>query len=61
MPEYRAYLMNGDRIDGPPYVLVADDDGSAIALAWSLVRQRDIELWHLNRFVIRLSATTDPA
>jgi hypothetical protein len=61
MPEYRAYLMDGDHIDGPPYVLVADDDGSAIALAWSLVRQNDIELWHLDRFVIRLFPPADPA
>lgn len=46
--------MNGDHVDGPPHVLVADDDGSAIALARELVRHRDMELWQLDRFVIRL-------
>jgi hypothetical protein len=59
MPQYRAYQMSGDRIAGPPYHLIADDDGAAIAQARDLVTSRcDIELWQLDRFVIRLPRTS---
>jgi hypothetical protein len=62
MPQYRAFQMNGDRIAGPPYNLIADDDGAAVALARELVTSRcDIELWQLERFVIRLPRTDGPS
>jgi hypothetical protein len=51
--------MSGDRIAGPPYHLIADDDAAAIAQARDLVTSRcDIELWQLDRFVIRLPRTS---
>ncbi len=55
MPQYRAYLMNGDHTAGAPYVMIADDDEAAIAQARELVTsQYDVELWGLARLVIRI-------
>ncbi len=61
MPEYRAYVISDDHIDGPPYVLIADDDETAIGLARKLVKKWDIELWQADRLVIRLSPRAGPA
>jgi len=58
MPQYRAFLMNNHHTVGPPYELTCDDDEYAIAQARALVRDRDIELWQLDRLVIRLPRRT---
>ena len=50
--------MNNHHTVGPPYELTCDDDEYAIAQARALVRDRDIELWQLDRLVIRLPRRT---
>ncbi len=62
MPEYRAYfLLDDDHIAGPPVVLICDDDEAAIEEAGALSSDQDIELWQLDRLVVRLPRRTDPA
>ena len=59
MPECRAYfLLDDDQISGPPVVLICDDDKAAIEEAGALSSDHDIELWQLDRFIIRLSRLT---
>jgi hypothetical protein len=54
MPQYRAYLMSGDHTVGAPYELICDNDDDAIARARRLDLDWDIEIWQLDRLVIRL-------
>ena len=44
MPAYRAYLLSNERIEGPPYVIEASDDGAAVEQARQLVEGHDVEL-----------------
>lgn len=61
MLQYRAYVIDAKRIVRPPYVLACVDDEAAIARARSLGSETDIELWQLDRFVIRLPRITGAA
>ena len=60
MRQYRAYFIDANHIVRPPDVLVCDDDDAAITRARSLVSASDIELWHLDRFVIRFPRVAGP-
>lgn len=60
MPFYRAYLMAGERIIAPPHELICDNDDEAIAQARRLVVGWSIELWQLDRLVIRISRQVAP-
>ena len=59
MPDYRAYRIKHNHIDGPPGIIVADDDHDAIERAKLLMGGHDIELWDGPRFVAGLKSTDD--
>jgi hypothetical protein len=56
MSDYRAYRLKDDHVDGPPGIIVADDDQKAIEQAKSLANGHDVELWDGPRFVIGITA-----
>jgi len=58
MPQYRVYLMNGDHIVGPPHDLICENDDDATTMARLFVLDWDIEIWQLDRLVIRLPRRT---
>jgi hypothetical protein len=59
MPDYRAYIIgiNGHFIRAE-FFHSHPDDASAIKAAEQLVAGHDVELWELDRMVIRLKAVT---
>ncbi len=58
MAEYRAYTVGDDGHFSGFEPLVCCDDAEAIKLARRLCDGHDIELWCLERMVIRLPAST---
>jgi hypothetical protein len=59
MPDYRAYRIKNNRVDGVPTVIACDSDQEAIQQARKLMDGHDIELWEGPRFVIGLKPTDD--
>jgi hypothetical protein len=57
MAEYRAYTVGNDGHFSGCELFVCGDDAEAIELARQLVDGHDIELWCLERMIIRLPAT----
>lgn len=56
MGEYRIYQLRHDaRIEGPPTVLDALDDGEALREAQVLVRTAQVEVWEGARLVGSIS------
>jgi hypothetical protein len=59
MPHYRVYQLDScGHIDRPPDLVDCEDDETAIAIAEQLVDGRDVELWQLDRLVVRFSPRT---
>jgi hypothetical protein len=56
MVEYRAYTVGDDGHFVDYRSIVCRDDAEAIAQAKRLIDGRDVELWNLARFVIKLEA-----
>jgi hypothetical protein len=55
MAEYRVYRMDkAGHIDGPPDGIICASDEAAIERAKRLVNGHDIEVWQLDRLVVRL-------
>jgi hypothetical protein len=55
MPMYRLYFIENDnRITRPPDVVECADDGEATDKAIEYVDGHDVEVWQLNRLVVRL-------
>jgi hypothetical protein len=55
MLTYRAYQVDeAGHVLGPPEVIYCNDDDTAIDRAKPLANRRDVELWQLDRLVIRL-------
>jgi hypothetical protein len=59
MAEYRAYIVGDDEHFLGYEPLVCGDEAEAIELARRLCDGHDIELWCLERMVIRLPAMTE--
>jgi hypothetical protein len=59
MVEYRAYIVGDDEHFWGYEPLVCGDEAEAIELARRLCDGHDIELWCLERMVIRLPAMTE--
>ena len=59
MAEYRAYIVGDDEHFLGYEPLVCGDEAEAIELARRLCDGHDIELWCLERMVIRLPAVTE--
>ncbi|HWN52178.1 MAG TPA: hypothetical protein VNO18_20570, partial [Xanthobacteraceae bacterium] len=56
MGDYRVYQLDEDgHIRSPPKVFRCESDEAAIQRAERMVDGHDIELWQLDRLVIRLS------
>jgi hypothetical protein len=57
MPEYRVYQLDScGHVDRPPDRFNCEDDEAAIARAKQLVDGRDVELWQLDRLVVRFES-----
>jgi hypothetical protein len=57
VPEYRVYHLDASgHVDGPPDDFTCKDDDTAIARAKQLVDGHDVELWDLDRLVVRLES-----
>jgi hypothetical protein len=56
MPDYRAYKIKNDHVDGVPTTITCDDDQQAIEAAKALADGHDVELWEGARFVIGIKA-----
>lgn len=56
MPDYRAYKIKNDHVDGAPTIITCDDDQKAIEAAKTLSDGHDVELWEGARFVIGIKA-----
>ena len=57
MNEYRVYLVDKDgHVDGPPDGFTCESDEAAIERAKHLIGGHDIELWQMDRLVIRLKS-----
>jgi hypothetical protein len=55
MTEYRLYQLDkAGHIDGPPDGIVCESDEAAIERAKHFVNGHDIEVWQLDRLVVRL-------
>ena len=55
MADYRVYqLAEGGHIRSPPETFACEGDEAAIQIAERMVDGRDVELWQLDRLVIRL-------
>jgi hypothetical protein len=56
MADYRVYQLDeSGHIRNPPKTLACESDEAAIQRAKRLIDGQDIELWQLDRLVIRLS------
>jgi hypothetical protein len=57
MPDYQLYhLDSSGHIDRPPDGFACENDEAAIAKAKQLVDGHDVELWDLDRLVVRLES-----
>jgi hypothetical protein len=56
MPDYRAYKIKNDHVDGAPTIITCDSDQKAIEAAKALADGHDVELWEGARFVIGIKA-----
>lgn len=56
MPDYRLYLVDGNRIIGPPTIITCASDKAAITAARERHTLHDIEVWEGARCVTRLKA-----
>jgi hypothetical protein len=56
MPDYRAYKIKNDHVDGVPTIITCDSDQQAIDAAKALADGHDVELWEGARFVIGIKA-----
>ena len=56
MPEYRAYRIKDNHVDGVAEIVVADDDQAAIEQAKQLTNGHNIELWVGPRFVMGIKS-----
>ena len=54
MPNYRAYLIDGDNRVASFRPIDADTDAEALKAARQLVDGCDVEVWHLDRKIGRL-------
>jgi hypothetical protein len=55
VPEFRCYVINRDgHIVGQPTTADCDDDRAAVELAMQRFSGQDVEVWQLDRKVIRL-------
>jgi len=55
MPIYRAYLIDKDNRVDSYKPIVADSDEEVLEAAKQLVNGHDVEVWHLDRMVGRLT------
>ena len=56
MPTYRIFSFVNGHIQGPPEIVVADDDGAALEEAQRLLdHQERVEVWELDRCVAMLN------
>ncbi len=60
MTEYRAYALDPDDHISSSYGFESTNDTEAIEQAKRLVAGCDIELWNLDRFVVRLKHLAEP-
>ena len=56
MPNYRAYLIDGDNRVASFRPIDADTDAEALKAARQLVDGCDVEVWHLDRKIGRLDS-----